>query len=556
MLLRRDYGLLLVWAFWTLIGGCSSEPANQTSDGSVEGDAAVMNDGGGDDANPAWYQPDPLGRTTEGNIAQAEPEMLIVTSEALRSAWEEYALHRTLSGVLTRVVTVEELRTDYPAPDEAASVKAGLAARRQAGVLKYVLLGGDAEEVPFRRVVFGISIPFGASYSTNGPAELYFADLDTNWDANGNGTYGEKGTDISLQQMRGPEIGVGRVPASTADDVATYLAKAERYELGPQGRATYALLLSDETEGVPIIGTVDGAEGIEPTVSALFPESFKSHARRLYATSSAVEKYGGEILTPTKVSQALSEGFALSFHQGHGSHGWITSRLDASFVSGLQNELPTVFLSCACLSGNFADVADDPDYHNWAPQGPDSAAERFILGEHGAIAYVGNTAVGLGPIGGSQFLHALLEGMFSKGMYRIGEAFAYAHSRFRQLSLTMMGVSMPQTDDSEFWTHLAVVLLGDPALPVWTDEPRVATLDAPPTYGPGYNELTLTVMAGGAPLAGASVVAVKQGDFVLRGTTDAEGRVTFRFVPYGPKPLTIQASSPNVVPARVTVEPR
>jgi hypothetical protein len=37
----------------------------------------------------------------------------------------------------------------------------------------------------------------------------------------------------------------------------------------------------------------------------------------------------------------------------------------------------------------------------------------------------------MGPIGGSQFLHAMLEALFDKGVPRLGEAFSYgrAHNR-------------------------------------------------------------------------------------------------------------------------------
>jgi hypothetical protein len=527
-------------------------------DGGAGGDGAALGDGGARaDASPAWYQPDPQGRTTEGNLRGTEPQMLLVTSEALRSAWEAYADHRTLGGVLTGLATIEELRTAYPAADDAASLRAALAARRQAGQLQFVLLGGDAQHVPFRRVSFGINVPGSGSYYTDGPAELYFADLDTSWDADGDGKYGEKTADITVAQMRAPELAVGRVPASNADEIANYLAKAETYELEPAGRATYPLLLSDVASNVPVLGDIDAAEGIEPTVSQLFPAAFKSHAQRLYATSAAAGTYGGTVLTAANVALALNDGYSLVFHQGHGSHDQLTAALSLQWVNGLANQLPPVVLSCSCLSGNFADVANSSDNLDWTEQGPDddSAGERLIVGPRGSVAYVGNTATGLGPIGGSQFLHALLEGLFTKGQQRLGTAFGYAHTRMRQISLSMKGVPMPQTDDSEFWTHLAVILLGDPALPVWTAEPGVLALDAPASYGPGFNELTVTAASGGSPLAGATVTAVKHGDFVLRGTTDAQGRVTFRFLPYGPAPITIQATATGLVPSRVSLAP-
>ena len=48
---------------------------------------------------------------------------------------------------------------------------------------------------------------------------------------------------------------------------------------------------------------------------------------------------------------------------------------------------------------------------------------------------------------------------------------------------------------------------------------------------------------------------MEPGDFVLRGLTGANGRVTFRFMPYGPAPITVQARGENVLPAEVQIQP-
>ena len=49
----------------------------------------------------------------------------------------------------------------------------------------------------------------GGDFSSNGPAELYFADLDTDWDADGDGLFGERGDDVTLEDLRAPELAVG-----------------------------------------------------------------------------------------------------------------------------------------------------------------------------------------------------------------------------------------------------------------------------------------------------------------------------------------------------------
>jgi hypothetical protein len=348
------------------------------------------------------------------------------------------------------------------------------------------------------------------------------------------------------------------VPVETAADVATYLAKVELYELAPAGRASYPLLISDIASSVPVLGDIDGAEGLEPIVSALWPQPLKSHALRLYATQAAATKYGGQLFSEAAATSAFNAGYLLGLHSGHGSYDWFTDALDMTWVEGLQNALPPVFLTCACLAGNFADVATTETYDGWRLQGPgeDSVAERFILQPHGGVAYVGNTGVGLGPIGGSQFLYGVFDGLFKQGLPRLGDAVNHGHATMRSVALTMEYVPMSMTDASEWWTHMITILLGDPAIEVWAAEPAAAALTAPATYGPGWQQLTVTATAGGAPLAGAVVTAVKAGDFVLRATTDAAGSATFTIVPRGPAPIELGVSAPGVIGARATISPQ
>lgn len=524
-------------------GGAPRPPVDAGTN-PVDGHAAEA--GAETSPSSAWNQPDPQGRTTEGDVSQAEPELLIVTSQALEAAWMPYVEHRTLGGVPTAVMTVEAIAAARPAADRAASLRLELVDRFSRGRLRAVLLGGDSDVVPIHRVESSVSTLLG-SYSSNDPAELYFADLDSNWDAG-----------LTLAQLRSPEIAVGRVPVKTADHVASYLAKVKTYELQPAGRATYPLAISDIATSIPILGDIDGAEGLEPTMAALWPAGFKSHTRKLYATQGAATKYGGEVFTPQKAQSAFNDGYLLVFHNGHGNYNAFTDALNTSWVNGLQNALPPVFLTCACLAGNFADVADSGDFHEWRVQGPSdgSAGERFIVAPHGGVVYIGNTAIGLGPAGGSQFLHGVFDGLFAKGKRRIGDAMNHAHATMRTFSLPMMGIPMPVDDNTERWTHMVVVLLGDPTLEVWTAEPATGTIDAPSTYGPGFQELKVTVHAGGASLPGATVTLMKTGDFVLRSSTDAAGTATFRFIPRGPAPLQIGVSGASLVGARVEVQPQ
>jgi hypothetical protein len=234
----------------------------------------------------------------------------------------------------------------------------------------------------------------------------------------------------------------------------------------------------------------------------------------------------------------------------------MTDDINRDFVDALRNELPSVFASCSCLSGNFADVASTAS-SPWQPQAPDndSAGERWVLGERGGVAYLGNTGTGLGPIGGSQFLHAFFEGLFTHAVPTIGEAFNHGRARMRLLPYSLSYLSTVMTDDSEWWTHHVLILLGDPSLPVWTLDPLALTIEAPAVYGPGWQSLSVTVRAGGAPRAGATVTFRKEGDFLVSVITDASGVATLSFLPRGPGQIRIGAAAPDYAWTEAVVAP-
>lgn len=555
--------LRFCWLFLAALalGGCGDDDAAADADADTAADAPedVPDDGPADTVDPAWYAPDPLGRTTEGNLLETDPEMVVVAPPELADAWRSYARHRNLSGVATQVVTTDEIYARTAGADEADQVRSYLRERYFETGLRFALLGGDAELLPFRRVEASVTVPFSGTYTTNGPAELFFAELDADWDRDGDGRWGERVQDLALEDLRQAELAVGRVPAGDATEVANYVGKLAAYEADANRRGAFPLFLSDVATTIPLVGDVDGAEAMEITIGEVFPLEFRDNAWRLYATEEAVENYGGEVLSARRVAQRLLDGYPLSFHNGHGSHWNIANLLDGDWVRGLDNAMPTVLASCACLSGNFADVADDITFDLWTEQGPgeDSAGELLITGPCGAVGYIGNTAIGLGPVGGVQFLDAFFRGIFQEGWTRLGEAMNYGRAHIRDMNLVVRGVPMPVSDDTEWWTLLAVILLGDPALPVWVHTPRPVELTVPATYGPGWQELTVHVAEpGGIPAPGVTVVALKDGDFVLRGTTDDAGDVTFRFLPTGPAGITVRATAPWFQPAEALIAPR
>ncbi|MBU1537948.1 hypothetical protein KKF84_21730 [Myxococcota bacterium] len=535
----KKLSLLFSLIMLTLTVGCSS------------------GDDTGGSCNSEWLCEDSQGRVTEGDLRPLGPEMLIVTSVSLAGAWQEYADLRTLEGVYTEVVTMDEVMEVTSGADDAEQLRNYLKEQYEMGSLRFVLLGGDAGVVPFRRVPNEISISLtGDEYASNAPSQLYFSNLEVDFDKDKDGVPGERDEDFTVEEARVSNVAVGRIPVDTEDELRDYIRKYKRYSASASVRIPYPLLFSDIAVDSPATGVIDGAEGIEPTFNAFFPESFKENVKRLYATEAAAQKFGGEVLSYSKLQQALIQGYSFLFHNGHGSHETLASSIDLGVIRAFNNDDPFVLLSCACLAGNFADMDD-----GFIPQEPDndSAGELLLNDYHGAVAYVGNTAVGLGPWGGSQFLHAMSRALFVDEVGTIGEAFNVGRAELGTINYSIPQVPsslLTITEEREWWTQQVLILLGDPALRVLLGNLEVVTLDAPATFGPGFQEMTVTVQnEAHQPVAGATVTLVKADDFVIKSVTDAQGQATFRFIPSGRRAMQLGVAGRGISPAVTTVTP-
>jgi hypothetical protein len=109
-------------------------------------------------------------------------EQVVVTSDALAGSFQAYADHETFRGVPTVVRTTSWIDAAYPGPDRAARIRSFLRDAHDQWGTVYAVLGGDAEHVPARYVVWDGAIV---------PTDLYYECLDREWNEDGDAFYGE-----------------------------------------------------------------------------------------------------------------------------------------------------------------------------------------------------------------------------------------------------------------------------------------------------------------------------------------------------------------------------
>lgn len=164
-------------------------------------------------------------------------EYVIITTAPLISAFEPFAQWKRAKGYNVGIVDINDILnnayltngdTISNIVDNAGKLRQYLIYSYHSARTKYVLLGGDATQIPIRYA-------YGEEDSI--PSDFYYSELNCNWDLNNNGKYGE----ISDFVDYGAEVYVGRLLCSNATEVKNWTKKVLQYEINP-GNGDYTYL--------------------------------------------------------------------------------------------------------------------------------------------------------------------------------------------------------------------------------------------------------------------------------------------------------------------------
>jgi len=164
-------------------------------------------------------------------------EYLVITTDAFVPEFARLAAIREAEGLTTAVVSWPQVLvqcTDHA--DPAAILRRYLQAALEIGGARYVLIGGDGDLVPARRVVR--DGPTGTLHATS---DLYLVCFDSEWDLDGDGVYDLTGSADAFDL--GPEIALGRVPVRTIREARRFVDGVESFEAAAAGAARRRALL-------------------------------------------------------------------------------------------------------------------------------------------------------------------------------------------------------------------------------------------------------------------------------------------------------------------------
>jgi hypothetical protein len=431
-------------------------------------------------------------------------DYVIITTDAMAGAYQSLADWKTEKGIPTVIRTVEWIEANYRhGSDLPETIRNFIKDAYAKWGITYVLLGGDSDHIPVR---LGSSFYLGDKIV---PADLYYACLDGDWNADHDGYFGEGGSVDNADLYA--EVYIGRLPTHDAAEVTLLTSKIISYESTTDSAyATKILMLSevlypyDWKPGEPF--SMHGAQFSEDVYNDSMSDPDLS-VIRMYEEPGL---YPGSVLeTKAAALDTIETGVNLINHIGHGFRFNISVG-DASIVNSDADAISNAprygnyyMLTCTAVAFTYF-----------------SLAEHFLLNPSGgAVSTVGASESAF-PILSSLYMKEYYDALFNQDCRNIGKAVAF--SRLPRTPLAM------GADNTDLWTHYIYTILADPEMPLWTDalKPMDVTHASNAPLGP--NNITVNVTSGG-PVSGALVCLSKDKDDYQYGTTNVAGEATFDF---------------------------
>jgi len=439
-------------------------------------------------------------------------EYVIVTTSSLKEPFQELADWKTKKGIPARVVTLDSIYANYSGVDNAEKVRNFIIDANSSWGTIWVLLGGQCdyewgqEIVPRRNVWYVTS--GGGNYNDEDtiPSDLYFSDLDGNWNADGDGVFGESTDDVDFYS----DVFVGRAPVRTLAQAEIFVNKVLTYEKNPPSGYQKKILLP----AAYLWPFIYDERTSQEAISNIVPSDWQ--VTKMYERD-------GNLIHSTFVD-SVRAGFGFAHLIGHGNeYGVYTYYADAYINSddmdALGNgDLLGIHNSIACMSGGLDLVPDG-----------DCFAEHYLTPSTGGSFSIMNSRYGWGQppnMGPSEHIDTCFYHEIFRENYlyhdHIGVAHAFSKDGY-----------VPQVTWSSLWPWCIyeLNLFGDPEMPLWTDTPAKLTVTHDFVIPVGGSSFAVNVTDGGSGVEDALVCLYKEGEVYERGYTDASGNLTLTLSP-------------------------
>lgn len=447
-------------------------------------------------------------------------EYLIVSNPPFDTVFQRLADWKTKKGIPAQVRTVDWIVANYMGEDAAARIRNYIKTLPDSNI-QYVLLGGDTYMIPCRYAYAMTCSAFIWNREDSLPCDLYYADLQGDWNYDGDGLYGEIEDSIDLY----PDLTVGRAPVSSIAEAQNFVDKILTYEKNPpQDYLDNALLLAEVLWQNPLTDQAIHKNSIE---EESFPPNLT--VTKLYET------LGNE--NRQAVMAAIRNGQNLINHDGHGNTsvmGVGIGYLNTADLDTITNAPQYgIIFSLGCWTAAF-------DF--------ECIAEGWMNNDNGGgVAFVGNSSYGWGSPGNpgfgisdifdSRFFYSLLV----ENNYHVGNALTMCKAYF---------IPYSREKNVYRWHQYQLNLLGEPEMMVWTATPESIVVATPQTVALGNSRILISVRtkSTNAPVEDALVCLMKAGESYAAGRADASGQIFLETNPVTLGDFELTVTAHNHIP--------
>lgn len=486
---------------------------------------------------------------------QKPSSILLITDEKLTADWQKFADWKTSLGKPVKIISVKTIETSYKGKDTQEKIRLCVLDHAENHSVKWVILGGDSEEngkglVPDRDTLHTV---MGRLKYKDIPTDIYYIS-DKNWDANGDGIYGDWPNDkesISYSNKWGTSI--GRIPVRTSEDVKAYTEKIIAYE------SKYP-----ETDFAKKIIYTNTVVHSQPKVT----KSWDNYLSKSWENGEGIrffhtitpwdkEKEGDYPLSPENWQKMINEQTGGKMHMhGHGLiNGWVLEKhqmAKAFSVDQLTNKNAYLTMTTvSCFTGHF-DSKKDPSISESMLRAPERGAVLIISPAREGVPIFHSPndfklMVSEGKLDGTtETMTRFWMDSLSKtdGKYlTAGEAFYKTKQTIGKEAMKTAGYH---------WCQSELNLLGDPSIYLRADKPVTPKLELPKQLEAG-SETTLKIKSGKA----GSVLCLWQKDSIYEVyNCDGQGNfsVTLSTLKTGTVKVTLSGPDLNAVSTEISIQ--
>lgn len=421
---------------------------------------------------------------------------VIITDGFFETGMKPLADWHTQRGLRDTVITTGWIEANFSGANKKEKIRAFISDAYSTWGCMFFLLIGESGYIPFE---------FRTYYTENTPSDQYYSDFDDDWTE---------------------EVTVGRATCGSVSACNLFIDKVLKYEKDPP-RTGYiletALLGMDLDASTP-------CEQLKENIIGYVPTRFNFN--RIYDSDASNHRidFLNALNAGTHLVNHADHSYIQVMGTGDYHHGW---GIYTSDVNNLTNDgRLSIIVSNGC----------DPNRMDYG----DCISEYFVVANanQAAVAFTGNTRSGLYYAGQPLSLTNALDrswwlALFVYDKYTLGEILMLAKNQF-----------YTGTDDGRRHCEWTFNLLGEPAMPIWTDDPDSFHIVCQPTMKTTDDAYTVHVedSATSTNIEDAYVCLWKPNEVYLTGYTDVNGDITFYPEPSSEGTIYVTVTKHNYIP--------